>query len=147
MPPAVKPVLSFLLTTVLFPCRHLLQNMSEQKKLLVLISRGVSDRTQAANQSRALTLLRAKNTPYLEVDGNDPEMKEIRDELFQISNLRGNYPQFFLAFPDGSTTFLGDWEKVEAINDSSDLPEDILENNPNIETWEKVFGNVVSSFS
>lgn len=90
--------------------------------------------------------MKAKNTPYIEVDGMDSELKEIRNELFQISNMRGNYPQFFLAFPDGSTTFLGNWEKIEAINDSSDLPKDILENNPDIETWDKVFGNVVSTF-
>lgn len=51
--------------------------MSEQKKLLVLISRGVSDRTQATNQERAFTLLRAKQTPYIEVDGMDPELKEM----------------------------------------------------------------------
>ena len=51
--------------------------MSEQKKLLVLISRGVSDRTQATNQERAFTLLKAKQTPYIEVDGMDPELKEM----------------------------------------------------------------------
>jgi|JI9StandDraft_1071089.scaffolds.fasta_scaffold2257188_1 hypothetical protein len=51
--------------------------MTEEKKLLVLISRGVSDRTQAANQSRAFTFLKAKNTPYIEIDGNDPELREM----------------------------------------------------------------------
>lgn len=50
---------------------------NDEKKLLVLISHGVSDRTQATNQSRALTLLKAKNCPYIEVDGMDPELKEM----------------------------------------------------------------------
>ena len=62
------------LSTILFALQVM---AAEQKKLLVLISRGVSDRTQAANQSRALTLLKAKNTPYIEVDGMDPELKEM----------------------------------------------------------------------
>jgi|Transcript_18747 hypothetical protein len=121
--------------------------MTEEKKLLVLISRGVSDRTQAANQSRAFTFLKAKNTPYIEIDGNDPELREIRNELFEISGIRGNYPQFFVAFKDGSTKFLGDFEKLELLNDNSALPEDVLENHPEIETWDSVLGNVVSSFS
>jgi hypothetical protein len=51
--------------------------MSEQKKLLVLISKGVSDRTQATNQSRALQLLKAKKTRYIEVDGMNPSYKDM----------------------------------------------------------------------
>jgi hypothetical protein len=46
-----------------------LQIKSEQKKLLVLISKGVSDRTQATNQARALQLLKAKKAPYIKVMG------------------------------------------------------------------------------
>ena len=60
--------------------------------------------------------------------------------------MRG-YPQFFFAYPDGATTFVGDWDKIEAINDNSDLPKDVLDNNPDIKTWDKVFGDVVKSFS
>ena len=54
-----------------------LEEMAEEKKLLVLISRGVSNRTQAANQLRTFTILKAKNTPYIEVDGNDPELRDM----------------------------------------------------------------------
>lgn len=76
-----------------------------------------------------------------------PHSTSSRNELFSISGIRGNYPQFFLAYPDGSTTFLGNWEKIEAINDNSDLPDSVLEQHPEIETWNKVFGNVVSTFT
>jgi hypothetical protein len=51
--------------------------MSEQKKLLVLVSKGVSDRTQATNQARALQLFKAKKTPYIEVNGMDPDFKDM----------------------------------------------------------------------
>jgi hypothetical protein len=69
-----------------------------------------------------------------------------RDKLFAISSIRGGYPQFFFAYPDGTTTFLGGWEKIGAINDYSDIPKDVLDHNPGIETWDKVFGDVVQSF-
>lgn len=134
---------SFILTSEYLHC----EIMSEQKKLLILISKGVSDRTQATNQSRTLTLLQAKRTPYIAVDGMDPNMKEIRNELFDISGIRGNYPQFFFAYPDGSTTYLGDFDKLEAINESSHIPKEVLDDHPGIETWDRVFSNVVSSFS
>ena len=69
-----------------------------------------------------------------------------RDELFQISGIRGNYPQFFFVHPDGSTSFYGDYEKVFEVNEASGIPESILEQNPEIETWTKVFGSVVATF-
>jgi hypothetical protein len=52
--------------------------LSELKpqRLIVLVSIGVSDRTQASNQSRAMTLLQARGTPYVEVDGMDPTQRE-----------------------------------------------------------------------
>ena len=50
--------------------------MAEPQRLIVLISKGVSDRTQASNQSRAMTLLLSKRAPFVEVDGMDPNQKE-----------------------------------------------------------------------
>jgi len=35
--------------------------------------------------------------------------------------------------------FLGDWDKIEAMNDASSLPDDVLQSNPNIMTWERIF--------
>jgi hypothetical protein len=74
-----------------------------------------------------------------------------RDELFRISGIRGSLPQFFFSriqpIEDldhdssfsGETTFIGCWDTIEAINDASSLPDEILEANPNIETWATVF--------
>lgn len=70
-----------------------------------------------------------------------------RDELFKISNIRGNYPQFFLEDENGEISYVGDWEYVEGLNESSSLPEETLQANPQIKTWESIFGNLVHSFN
>ena len=49
---------------------------TKEKKLLVLISEGVSDRTQADHQKKALNLLRVKNVPFETVNGMDPNQRE-----------------------------------------------------------------------
>jgi hypothetical protein len=67
--------------------------MSNKKVLVVLVSNGVSNITQATNQRNVRTILTAKDTPYVEVDGMLPEHRNSRDELFAISGIRGNYPQ------------------------------------------------------
>jgi hypothetical protein len=63
-----------------------------------------------------------------------------RNELFRMSGIRGNYPQFFLVEKDGSVSFLGDWNRIEGVNDSSGLPEEILDANPEITTWKTILG-------
>jgi hypothetical protein len=66
-----------------------------------------------------------------------------REELFRISGKRGAYPQFFLvrvSETSKTTTYLGDWEYIEGLNDASGLPADILKANPTIVTWDKVLG-------
>ncbi len=65
-----------------------------------------------------------------------------RNELFLISGIRGCYPQFFFVQADGTITYFGNWDKLEAINEASSLPDDILEANPQIMTWGEVFGNM-----
>jgi hypothetical protein len=38
------------------------------------------------------------------------------------------------------TSFLGDWETIEGINDSSSLPAEILDANPTLLTWDRIPG-------
>jgi len=120
--------------------------MSEKKILVVLVSNGVSDLTQASSQRKTMNLLNAKKLPYVEVDGMNPEHRESRNELFEISGTRGHYPQFFFVHQNGSTSYFGDWEKIEAINETSCLPKEILQKHPEIETWNDFFGDVIASF-
>ena len=66
-----------------------------------------------------------------------------RDSLFQISGVRGNYPQLFVSVSSSPPTppeFLGAWEKIEEMNELNDLPREVLEANPDIVTLDMVFG-------
>ena len=118
-----------------------------ERQLIILISVGVSDRNQATHQDRSLNIMKGRGTPFVMVDGMDPSQTTKRNQLFAISGIRGNYPQFFFAHPDGSTSFLGGWEKIEEINENSTLSPQILNNNPGIETWGTFFDGVVAKFS
>eukprot|EP00956_Cyclotella_meneghiniana_P029555 scaffold71988_cov47-Cyclotella_meneghiniana.AAC.6 len=118
---------------------------SEPKKLIVLISKGCHDRAQSANQSKAISWLNSRNVPYVLVDGNDTNQLDIRNELFDNSGVRGNYPQFFFEHRDGSLSYFN-FDKLEGLNETSGLPPHILAQHPEVETWDKVFGTVVKSF-
>ena len=61
----------------------------EERQLIILISVGVSDRNQATHQDRSLTIMKGKGTPFEVVDGMDPNQKKRRNQLFEISGIRG----------------------------------------------------------
>jgi len=114
-------------------------------RLVALLSRGVSDRTQSAHQQHCLAILKARKTPYCVVDGMDPRQKARRDELFLVSGMRGHYPQFFLltyddAGNEAGAMFLGGCDRLKDLNDTVDLSEDILQANPDFETWHRLLG-------
>ncbi len=59
---------------------------------------------------------------YEEVDGLLPENKELRSKLFDLSNLRGKYPQIFIE-NGGEYEFVGDWDAFEGIVENDNLSE------------------------
>mmetsp|Transcript_26289 Transcript_26289/g.55900 ORF Transcript_26289/g.55900 Transcript_26289/m.55900 type:complete len:122 (+) Transcript_26289:382-747(+) len=120
--------------------------MSEPKKLLCLISRGCHDRAQSSNQSKAQHWFITRKVPHTVIDGMDPDQREVRNKLFNLSGVRGNYPQFFFEFEDGTIHFMGNFEKVEDLNETTGLPAEVLAQHPDLETWDKMFGSVVESF-
>ena len=83
-------------------------------------------------------IFRGKKIPVEEIDGLKPENKEARSELFACSGLRGQYPQVFTR-AGGALAFVGDFEKIQSLNDCEDLPADVLAANPAIETFSAVF--------
>ena len=114
-------------------------------RLVALLSRGVSDRSQSSHQQHCLAILKARKTPYCVVDGMDPRQKARRDELFLVSGKRGHYPQFFLltyddAGNEAGAMFLGGFDRLKDLNDTVDLSEDILQANPDFETWHRLLG-------
>ena len=117
-----------------------------QKILVCLVSQGCHNRTQEANQSVALRWFNSKQIPYTTVDGMDPNQRQKRNELFDISGLRGNYPQFFFLYENGTIQYLGNFSTLERLNESSHLPSEVLSRHVEIETFDKIFGSVVASF-
>mmetsp|Transcript_32595 Transcript_32595/g.68864 ORF Transcript_32595/g.68864 Transcript_32595/m.68864 type:complete len:601 (+) Transcript_32595:74-1876(+) len=96
---------------------------TSETSLIVLIAEGVYDMVQASNQRDALRLLGDLNIPYEKVDGMDPAMREKRNAFFEISGIRGNYPQFFSSAGGGddatNTAYLGgyDWLNSTGLED------------------------------
>jgi hypothetical protein len=81
---------------------------------------------QKMAQDRALTILKGMKIgpDQLEtIDGAIPENKERRNELFDISGVRGKYPQFFLADANEKITYMADWEAFESMHDRKSLSE------------------------
>ena len=122
------------------------QPKPEAKKLICLVSNGCHDRVQSSNQSKALDWFAARKVPYNVVDGMDPEQKEMRNKLFAVSGIRGNYPQFFFELQDGTINFFGNFDKIEELNETNSLSEELLAQYPTFETWDRVFSCVVDSF-
>ena len=103
---------------------------------------GGSTAAQEGNTRRCRDLLTARNVKFEELDGNDTELKEKRNEFFTISGVRGQYPQLFKLPVDGGTpVFVGVWEKIESLNECDDIPPEVLEANPSIETLTKVLSD------
>ena len=99
---------------------------SGNKTLIMLISRLSGRHDQKSAQDRALTILRGMKIGPDQidtVDGSDPEKKERRDELFGISGVRGNYPQFFLVDSHEKISYFADWEDFESMHEMKTLSE------------------------
>jgi hypothetical protein len=104
---------------------------TNKKQITVLISSGNFNHTQTANQNLALQLLTDLSLSYVTIDGMDADLKEKRDALFEISGIRGNYPQLFLTTSNQgarktmvATTFLGDYAWLE--NNSAALVDMVM---------------------
>ena len=52
--------------------------------------------------------MNAYKIDYKKIDGSDAANKDVRNELFTISGLRGVYPQVFISDKASKTEFVGD---------------------------------------
>lgn len=87
-------------------------------RLVLLLTSLSIKRDQVANQKLMQTILESQE--FLEVDlldGADPQHKLRRNELFEISGLRANYPQLFV-MAGTKVRFVGDLERVQQLNDN-----------------------------
>ena len=72
-----------------------------------------------------------------QLDGADPENKNKRDFLFTVSKEKA-YPQVFLESEGSAYKYVGTWDAIQELLDSSDIPEDVLAAHPEIKTFNKV---------
>jgi hypothetical protein len=87
-------------------------------KLIVLLSKFSGTLQQRTKQDRALSILKGKKINNIEeVDGSAPLNKDLRNLLFGISGVRGDYPQFFLLNDQDNVIYLGNFDWIEHMND------------------------------
>ena len=55
--------------------------------------------------------------------------------------------KLFFEYQNGSIQYLGNFNKLERLNESSNLPPEVLQRHLEIETWDKIFGSVVATFT
>jgi hypothetical protein len=113
--------------------QKLVEESNRKKTLLVLISKASGNQQQVANQDRAMTMLQSQRIEPDILDGADPNHKDRRNELFGIIGMRGNYSQFFVV-ENGKTSFLGDFDVIEGVNESGSLKTTILGDTSAVET-------------
>ena len=98
------------------------ESSSDYPKIVVLVSNSSGSLQQRTNQDRAMSILKGKVTENLqEIDGSNPANKERRNELFGVSGIRAQYPQFFLQRTENEVTFLGDFEWLDFLNETGGL--------------------------
>jgi hypothetical protein len=93
---------------------------ASNKKVIMLISTLTTKHDQKSAQDRAMTILKGMeiDPEQLEtVDGAISENKERRNKLFDISGVRGSYPQFFLVDAKDKISYMADWEGFESMHD------------------------------
>jgi len=93
----------------------------EGNSFVLLISKTSGAPTQKSNQEKTMLILQCKRLPFEVVDGSDPDERDLRNSLFGISGIRGNYPQLFLQQSDGKISFVGNFETIDHLNDSGAL--------------------------
>ena len=111
------------------------------KTCLLLMSSTPFTSASEDHQRKVKGWLEGTKCVFKELDGCVEENKEMRNNLFAVSGLRGNYPQLFLVGED-STEFLGNFETLQGMIESNDLPKELLEKNPDIMTWDKAILDV-----
>ena len=101
---------------------------TSNKRVVVLVTSYYGNPHTRPNQERAMTILNGLKVgdDQLEIlDGAAPANKEKRNKLFALSGIRAKYPQFFVVDQNDTTTFLADWEGLEAMNEMGSLKESL----------------------
>ncbi|TMW60523.1 hypothetical protein Poli38472_000565 [Pythium oligandrum] len=112
------------------------------QECIVLSSSIVSIADQKYQIERTKRILDGNRIPFTEIDCSLEENRATRDRYFEVSGVRGNYPQVFLQSADGTDIkYVGSSAEIEQLNEMSDVPQEIIDAN-NLQTMRSIFAGV-----
>lgn len=116
--------------------------------ILILVSNLSGNPISKQQQQRAVLMFETLGIKFETLNCALPEHKEKRDQLFQTSGVRGNFPQFFTCITTASTSddseanrdynYVGQFYDMDEINEKSGMTPDMLM--PFDVTWDKLLG-------
>ena len=110
------------------------------KKCVVLTS-SMANQLGTVNQRNMLDKLAAKRIEFEEVEAVNTDHHDRRNALTEISGKKGEFPQLFFE-ADGKTTYFGGIEEFNDLFETDSLPKDVLDKNPDLPTFTRVFDGV-----
>jgi len=90
-------------------------SVKTETRFVILISSGLYEYTQKAQQGEALDLFNDLQIAHETIDGMDPLQRELRNHLFQVSGVRGKYPQIFTSY-NNEHTYLGGYDWLQSMD-------------------------------
>ena len=111
------------------------------KKCIVLTS-SMANQLGTVNQRNMIDKLTGKRIDFEEIEAVNPDHHDRRNELTAISGKKGDFPQLFFVADDGKTTYFGGIEEFNDLFETDSLPKDVLEQNPDLPTFSRVFDGV-----
>eukprot|EP01084_Bolivina_argentea_P139265 245009_1 len=94
------------------------KNEVKGPKVCLLWSSLASNAHQTAAQTKMSNLFVAKGLRLEQLDGAQGENKDLRNKLFNASEVRGKYPQIFLIDENDKITYIGMDDQIDYLVDS-----------------------------
>merc|ERR1712062_726505 len=90
---------------------------------VLLWSSLASNAHQTSAQKSMNDKLKAHKVRFEQLDGAQGENKNLRNKLFNCSNVRGKYPQVFIVDAEDKLTYMGNDEDIQGMVDSETMEE------------------------
>uniref|UniRef100_A0A6S8A147 Uncharacterized protein n=2 Tax=Sar TaxID=2698737 RepID=A0A6S8A147_9STRA len=110
---------------------------------LVVYSETPGTLAQENGQRKVFTWLDSKHVRYEKVEAVSD--KEQRQNLTEISGVKGGYPQVFIKRGETDIEFVGQFEDLEKLIDNDGLSPDVLEKMPEIKSFSIVFKECIEA--
>lgn len=107
--------------------------MSRRTCLLLVTSTPLTSACEQ-KQRKVAHWLSAYRCAFKRLDGGVESHKAMRENLFTVSGIRGNYPQLFLVGTD-AVEFVGGFDTLETMIEAETLPPSVLNAHPEITTF------------